>query len=400
MAYFVEPGHIAMVMLTPEQYMRMYQARSPSMWPVYFGARGFLQTVQNIAMVGMQQKDIEAIQDHIPALLTTGFSAASAAKKGGPTGDVSNLRAEISTITRGLLTNWKAGIAKGVGGAYSTAMDRFIASGQLLYAYKVLMYHTAITPRMRRYWNSVYTPMVPDGSMAYVLFKRGYIDLDKFKTYASYDGWDAEHAEMLLDAMELLPSAREAFYLWVKGQITQAQRDKLYQAAGYDARWHGPMTENWYYVPTIYDLTRMADYIELDQIWATAQMRKRGVRDSDIAKIWEMLQLRPLREEMRALTLKWTWRMKYGRATTDDLEDAFIELGIRRKERELLIEKAQLDYEDELVDEWVEILTWRFRTALITEEQFLQGLIDLGINEEKSNLIVEVEKAKGYYGYY
>jgi len=400
MAYFVEPGHISMVMLTPEQYIRMYHAQGPNLWPVYFGARMAAQTLQDIAKNIMVGNDIMEIKENIGGLLSTGFEAAAASKKAGPTGDVSAVRAAIETIYGGLYDNWKAGVLKGVGGAYSSAMDNFLAAGQLIYAYKTLMYHTAITPRMRRHWNTVFTPMVPNASMAYVLYKRGIFTLEQFNTHAAMDGWDENGAAQLLEAMTLLPSPREAFYLWTKGLITQAQRDALYTAGGYAPEWHMALNENWMYTPSIYDMVRMADFLELDQIWVMDILKRRGVRDKDRAKIWEMLQKRPLREEIRDLTTKWTWRMQYGRATQDEMDTALIELGIRAKERELLLEKAAMDYEDELITEWVEILTWRFRTAVITEEAFLEGLITLGIRQEKANLIVEVEKAKGYYGYY
>ena len=400
MAYFVEPGHIAMVMLTPEQYMRMYTARTPSMWPVYFGARMAAQNIQDLLMKKMQVEDIGLIQEHIGAALSTGFEAADAAKKGGPTGDVWTLRSTIERIYGGLYDNWKAGIWKGVGGAYSSAMDNFLASGQLIYAYKTLMYHIAVTPRMRRYWNQLYTPMVPTASMAHQLYRRGEFTRSQFVTHAGYDGWDKEGAEQLLKVMSLIPSPREAFYLWKKGQITLAERNALYFTGGLNTEWHGPVTDNYYYTPTLYDLVRLADYVELDQIWATNQMRRRGLKDADIAKVWEMLRIRPLREEIRGLTEKWLWRYKYGRATLTEISDAFLDAGLRVKERELLTEKAQLDYEDELITEWIEVLRWRFRTAVITEDQFLQGLLDIPIREEKANLIVELEKAKGYYGYY
>ncbi|GAI74269.1 unnamed protein product, partial [marine sediment metagenome] len=57
------------------------------------------------------------------------------------------------------------------------------------------------------------------------------------------------------------------------------------------------------------------------------------------------------------------------------------------KERELLLKKAQMDYEDELITEYVEILQWKFRTAIISAETFLACLISTGIREEKANLI-------------
>ncbi|MBA7646865.1 hypothetical protein ES703_54631 [subsurface metagenome] len=129
-------------------------------------------------------------------------------------------------------------------------------------------------------------------------------------------------------------------------------------------------------------------------------MKRRGVSDKDKAKIWEMLQIRPLREEVRELTRAWTVRMQFGRTTLETLEQEFIALGVKTKERELLLKKAQMDYEDELITEYVEVLQWKFRTAIISAETFLAALISTGIREEKANLIVEVEQAKGYYGYY
>jgi len=400
MAYYMEPGHIAMCMLTPEQVIRMYHTQGPNLWPVYFGAKVAMQAIQDIASNAMVAGDIDALKDHLEDALSAGFTTASYQAAQGPTGNAAWLKDWIIHFQKGLYDNWKAGVWKGVGGAYSSAMDNLLNVGQLIYAYKTLMYHTAITPRMRRHWNMQFTPMEPDTGMAYILYRRGQYNYAQFVTHAMYDGWPKASADLLLAAMELLPSPREAFYLWKKDLITRDARDQLYTAAGLDSRWHGIYTDNWYWTPSVYDLTRMADYVEMDQIWVTKQLRRSGVRDSDIPKIWEMLERRTVNYEINGLTAKWVWRMRFGRATLEDLEEAFIDLGVRRKKRELLLEKAQLDYEDELVDEWVEILQWRFRTAVITEKQFLEGLLDLGIREEKANLIVELEKAKGYYGYY
>ena len=401
MAYFVEPGHIAMVMLTPEQYMRMYHARSPSMWPVYFGARMAAQTIQDLLMKKMQTEDIGLLKKNLDLMLGFDFGAAYRQQAGGPTGDVGALKASIKNIMGGLYDNWRAGIWRGVGGAYSSAMDNLIASGQLIYAYKVLAYHTAVTPRMRRHWNRTFTPMVPTASMAYILYRRGRFNYADFVTHASYDGWDKEGADQLLAAMELLPSPREAFYLWKKNQIGTAERNAYYLAGGYDSRYHNMITENWYRVPSFYDLMRLADYIELDQIWTVMQLRKGGWKDTDIGKIWPALRDRPVRDEIRAITSKWLWRHQHGRATLDMLSDVFMDLGIRVRERELLLYKAEMDYEDELVDEMAEILRWRFRGGAITDKEYMEGLmVDCGIREPKANLIVDLEKAKGYTGYY
>ena len=486
--YEVPPGFMPMVVVSPESYMRFMGRQGPSMWPVYFGARMAAQQIQDLAMKGMQVADIDQIKKNISGLLTTGLGAADAAKAGGDTGDIANLKDSIERMYGGLYDNWKAGIWKGVGGAYSSAMDNFMNVGQLVYSYKTLAYHTGVTPRMRRHWMKVYTPTVPDATMAFTLLLRGKISDKQFEEYASFDGWDKKGIQFLRDAWEArpniltayklmmrgrisvdewtkyvklynwpkgwdvklsqlyesLPTAREAYYLWTKklidtkdrdalyhsaainpewyekitanwrtvptpkeafylhtkGLIDKAQRDGLYQWAGYDKAWNEIITGNWQYVPSIYDLLRIADSVEIDQIWALDVMKRRGVSDKDKAKIWEMLQIRPLREEVRELTRAWTVRMQFGRTTLETLEQEFIALGVKTKERELLLKKAQMDYEDELITEYVEVLQWKFRTAIISAETFLAALISTGIREEKANLIVEVEQAKGYYGYY
>jgi len=399
MGYYLEPGHMALVLLTPEQYHRMLERQQPNFWPAYFAMSQLGHTLQDLAMKAMVAGNIDTMAANINVSLGVGIAQANHQAEAGPEGDADHLRNQITAIYQGLYGFWKSGVWHGVGAAYASAVEQFIASGQLLYAYKTLMYHTAITPRLRRHWNKVYHPMEPSGSMAHILYQRGHYTIDQFKEAAAWDGWSPENAELLLKAMELLPTAREAFYLWTKGLIGLEDRNKLYFSGGYAQRWWEAVTENLYYVPTLYDLTRLADYIELDEIWATKQLRYRGLKDADAAKVLEMLTLRPLREEVRNLTTKWTWRYRYGRATLDEMRDAFTAMGIRKKERDLLLTKAEMDYEDELIDEWVEILRWRFRTAMITEKEFLDGLTELEIRAEKANLIVELEKAQGYLGY-
>ncbi|MBA7652695.1 hypothetical protein ES703_60534 [subsurface metagenome] len=482
------PGFMPMVVISPEQYANFMSKKGASKWPVYFAARMAAQTIQDLGMKALQVDDIDLIKKNISGFLTTGLGAADAAKKGGDTGDIANLKETIEKLYGGLYDNWKAGIWKGVGAAYSSAMDNFMNVGQLVYAYKTLAYHTAITPRMRRWWNKIYTPTIPDTATAYNLMLRGKITDKQFDTYASYDGWDKKNVGLIKEAwktipntraafqlqargvidwkeyiallkanawpdgwekkiyqlfealpspreafhlwtkklidtkerdglyhaagidpgryeiittnLKKVPTAKEAFYLWTKGLLDKTQRDGIYQWNAYDPAWNEIITANWHYVPTIYDLLRIADSVELDQIWALDVMKRRGVLDKDKAKIWEMLQMRPLREEVRELTKAWTIRMKFGRATLEELEEEFISLGIKTKERELLLKKAQMDYEDELITEYVEVLTWKFRTAIISADTFLASLISTGIREEKANLIVELQQAMGYYGYY
>lgn len=448
MGYEIVPliphGYKPAIVLTPDEYNTLLRKNDPISWPQAFTLLKGLSNVADLLMKDAQVKIVDVLERGIGDALGAGLGTAYVEAAAGPEGDADHLKSQIESIYLNLTALWKSGIWNGMGDTPASFLEQFMGLGQWVYAYKILAYNAAITPRMRRHWNRLFTPQVPDATMAWKLYLRGVIKWDQFKTYAAYDGWNATGAEQLKEVWEenptvaqaitmfwrniiddtkldmyiringwpegwtskllamttRLPSPQEAWYMWNRGLITPDRRNEVYRAYGYSAEWYEKLNVNFSYAPTVYDLMRLADYVELDQIWTLKKMAQRGVIEEDRAKIWEALQLRPLADERKALTAKWTWRRKMGRATEDQLSNEFIGLGIRTKERELLIEKANLDYEDELIDEWVEILIWRFRTAVITEEEFLQGLIELGINTEKSNLIVELEKAKGYYGYY
>jgi len=358
------------------------------------------QMVQDFALKAVQVDGITTIQDLIEPFLLSEFDLALRQKAGGPTGDEAAMREYLVRIYRGLFDNWKAGIWRGVGTGYMGAMEQFLQSGQILYAYKTLAYNIGVVPRMRRRWNRAYTPMVPDASQSWELWRRGDFNTEQWRTYASYEGWDERGAALLNSIYNAFPTIEQGFDWWRRGLIGINDRNRIYFGNGWETELYDRITDSLYHTFSSYELARLADFVELDQTWTLKQLKRARLRDEDIAKLWNFIELRPLREEVRLLTSKWIWRYRVGRCAIEDIDAAFIEYGIKRKERELLLKKAELDYEDELIDEWVEILRWRFRTAVITEAEFLQGLIDLGIKQEKANLMVEQEKAMGYLGYY
>lgn len=149
---------------------------------------------------------------------------------------------------------------------------------------------------------------------------------------------------------------------------------------------------------------RLADYVEVDPIWATEVMRKRGLSDEYIAKLLPMITIRPLRNEVTRQITVWINRYKLGWCSATDLEaalDAMLSKGyIHTTEKTLITEEAELKYEDELLRESISILKWKFRMGAITEADYLEGLLALGVRREKANLMVEEQKAMGYYGYY
>lgn len=414
----------------------------------YFAFSRSAQMIQDLAMKGLQVENIGAIQNELPNLLTTNFGVATEliGKEGAEA--VVILKRAIESNYKGLYENWKAGIWHGVGNSYASAMEQFLGTGDLLWAYKHLMHRIAVTPKMTRHWMNVYRPTMPNTSLAFSLWKKDFIKEVDFETLAAYEGWPKKYIDKLKFALGSYPSAHmayrlwargfmpeetyktylryagwpefkthgwdqafkvlyawwpsayEAFFMWKKGIINLAERNKYYKGQGYPASLYNKITKNFEYVPTLYDLIRIADYQEVDLIWATRIMLERGMKTKDIAKFIEYLKYRPLRDEVRNLTNQLIWRYQFGRITPVAFATELDALPIGVTEKALITDYAEMRYEDELITEQMFILKWQFRMGWITEANYLAGLISLGIREEKANLIVEQEKAQGYFGYY
>jgi len=345
-------------MLTPEDYAAtLTQAASgPEGFFSGFPASKVSFAVQELIEKAIQDRGLTAIEDLMPTFLSYGMETAYASARAGPEGDVTVVRAAIEDQMHRIFTALKAGLWAGAGSSFSGFVEDFMGTSTLVQGYKTLAYNIAVTPRLRRLWNREFSPNWPNMTMAFTLMLYDYmIEADVLRAGAM-DGWSADHAKALLETM--------------------------------------------WYTPSLYDLTRLADFTELDQTWALKQMRQRGLKDEDMARIWGMLEIRPLREEVRTITGKGLYCRQHGYWTHDYFEGVLMELKLKTKEVSLLSYAGDVAFQVELIEEWIETLRWRFRTALISEEEFLQGLLDLDVVYEKANVIVEQEKAKGYYGYY
>ena len=245
---------------------------------------------------------------------------------------------------------------------------------------------------------------IPTSREAYTSYMRGKIDKKAFDKWVESNEWQSGMSDFLYNIYTRLPSESMAFYMWCKGIIDSTQRDQLYKAAGFDEAWHDKLTENNYHVLSAYDVTRIADFVVLDNIWATKVLKERGYRDRDIAKILQMLKIRPLRTDITRQIAIWVKRYKMGWTNPTDLATAlqgYVDGGwIQPLEKDFYTTEAELNYEDELETEKIDIYSWYYKTAIISEDELLQDFLVLGIREEKANLMVEDLKAQGYYGYY
>jgi len=528
----VPPGHIPVVMLTPEQYAIMNRENQVSPYFALYSATRLGHMIADILKLDAQNILINKLRASIRNETVFHSGLCYDAR----TLSLNDLETKVlDTIVSDfdfLMSAWVTGNLAGMGSSFATAIENFKGSSQLLYAYKDLKYQVAITPRLRRHWNEVYTPSVPNFITAWQMWRRGSVTKDQLYTYAGYDGWSREWVDKLLEVthdipnvttairllhrnlvtpdgykmmayqdgweletaeklrllyerwptaheafymnmkgiidlqtrnkfykaegypddmftkltanFEIPPTTHEAFYMEKKGLIAAQDRDSIYKSHGIPEKWHTPLTKNYEWRPsiaeafymwkkglvardkmvayfrangvpedlidsvlsnqertlTVYDLVRIADYIEVDLIWATRVLQESGHKARDIPKLIEMIRYRPLREEVRNLTNQLVWRYEYGRMELNELTTELNKLPIGTTEKSLITDYAEMRYEDELITEQMFILKWRFRMGWITDDDYLADLMSLGIREEKANLIVESEKAQGYFGYY
>lgn len=368
----------------------------------------FEGAVQTVIDIGTQLSAIDLYAAQTDAMIENGISGATDLFQAVSDALKNKVDAPLSPILKAqikrqleILTNlWKGGITSKMGGAFASYAQTWFGTPSLLALYKTLRLQVGLEPLIRREYLRTYRPNIPDILTAFKMFKHGYISESTWWAINNNWGWDKKWNKPLGDVFSTNPSAYDAFTMWCKSLIKTDQRNLIYSKNLYDAADYELITKNFYHTFNVRELYQLADFVELDQIWTIKQLKANGVKDEDTARMWQLLQLRPLREEVRSLTTRWAWRRRMGRCTADDLDKAIMALGIKTKERELVEAAAEMYYEDELTDEWVECLRWRFRTAIITEEEFLNGLLDLNILLEKANVIVETEKAMGYYGYY
>ena len=284
--------------LSPEGYSGMMgNELSPILGPLLDVAGSVGQTVQDMILKAVQVDGITQIQDMIEPFLLSEGALAAKMKAAGPTGSEAAAREYLVRVYKGLFDNWKAGMWRGVGTGYMGAMAQFLQAGQVLYAYKTQQMNIAVVSRMARHWMRTYTPSVPNTRMAWELWRHGILTNTQYKDYASFEGWDASSADYLNEVFSIYPSVLQAFDWWRRGWIDADERDAYYFGRGWDTDYHERITDDLYHVMSSYELVRLADYVEIDQTWAIKQLRRARIRDEDIAKLWQLIELRPLRED-------------------------------------------------------------------------------------------------------
>jgi len=304
----------------------------------------------------------------------------------------------IVNQTKDLIDAWKAGLGLQMGTAFMGLKETYTGLPRLLSGYKQHQLEASIFPMLDRYFRSTYTPMVPSSKLAFQMLMEGQISRKEFNQFSLEEGWATKWHDKLYEVYNRDPNIFLAFTMFKRGLITEAKMQQLFRISGYDASYDSVLYNALHRRPTFRELTVLAEYTPLSDLWVSEVMRAQGYLDTDINYILPAIRMRPLREEVRSVVGRYLWEYQIGRITRTDLEKYLKALGLLPKEVELNMKWGDLRYADELIDEELAIIEARVQAgdpALQTTDDIFTALADLGILDEKANLMAEL----WYYQY-
>jgi len=300
--------------------------------------------------------------------------------------------------TKTLIDAWKAGLGLQMGTAFMGLVETYTGIPQLLSIYKTEQLDASLRPKMEQYWLAKYTPNIPDSRLAFQMHLEGKLSRAEFNAYCLLEGWKASWHDKLYAVYDRDPDEYLAFTMFKRGLIDKSTMYRCFKIRRYDDSWHDKLYSALHRRPSFRELMVLSDYVELPDLWVREVLRSDGRLDTDINYIAPALAKRPLREEVRSVVGRYLWEYQIGRIDRDTLEKNLKALGLLPKELELNLLWGDLRYADELLDEKISILEARVQAgdpALQTKDAMKTAIVDLGVLEEKANLMAEL----WYYQY-
>jgi len=297
-----------------------------------------------------------------------------------------------------LIDAWKAGLGLQMGTAFMGLEESTMGYPQLLSMYKIEQLEACVRPRLTRYWQSQYTPNVPDPRLAFRMLMEAQISRADFNNYCLQDGWSTYWHNKLYEVFNRDPDIYLAFSMYKRGLITEAKMYQCFRIAGYDATYDKALYLALHRRPSLREIMTLADYVPLPDLWVSEVLRADGYHDTDINYIVPAVRMRPLRDEVRSVVGRYLWEYQIGRIDRDTLKASLTKLGLLPKELELNLLWADLRYADELLDEELECIEARVEygdPTVQTEDNIYNEIVALGIASEKANLMAEL----WYYKY-
>jgi hypothetical protein len=295
-----------------------------------------------------------------------------------------------------LMDAYQAGLGMGLGGGFRGVIDTYLGMNRIRNAVKNAIIIHGITPWIDRYYKTQFTPNIPDTATAFRMHMEGLLSRSEFNYYASMDGWGREWHDKLYELLDRDPDIYMAFSMLKRGLITHDTFIQCLKINGFDLKWHDVLEEWLHRIPSFGELMRIADYVELPDIYVREAMRKNGYTEDSINYLAPAIQLRPLREEVRNLTTTYTYNFYRGYISYDTFTHNITRLGLQTKEKELIDEYARARFNQYAMELKCDIIENKVRKKILTTiDEIEEALTTIGMNSYIANLLAQ----KWYYYY-
>jgi hypothetical protein len=185
------------------------------------------------------------------------------------------------------------------------------------------------------------------------------------------------------------PDPITLFGLYTRGYITRdVLKSELVYVTGYPDNYINGLIDIFEYNPSLFDLLRMADYVELSDEFIRKSLSILGIKEPYFSVLVSLIKKRPLREEIRYNVTQLIAAYSKGFISRDFLSLAFGKLGLQPKEKELMLMYADNKLAYEILDDRIYVLRTSFQKGLIDESTLDRELTKLGISREWINLII------------
>jgi hypothetical protein len=186
------------------------------------------------------------------------------------------------------------------------------------------------------------------------------------------------------------PDPLTLFGLYTRGYITrEVLKSELAYVTGYPDTYINGLIDIFEYNPSLFDLLRFADFVELSDEFIEESLRILGVKGKYKDIIKTLIKKRPLREEVRTFTRAIISAYAKGFIPLPFLREGLSALEIGKAERKILEDYATFVRNIEITEERIFILRTAFQKGLISEATLISELTKLGLQKEWINLIVE-----------
>ena len=187
----------------------------------------------------------------------------------------------------------------------------------------------------------------------------------------------------------LKPDPITLFGLYTRGYISRSTlKSELAYVTGFSDTYIDGLIDIFEYNPSLFDLLRMADYVELSDDFIKKSLKILGVKEPYFSTLFTLIKRRPIREEVRMNVSLLVTAYSKGYISREFLSTSLDGLGLQTKEKELVLNYADNKRTYEILEERIYILRTSFQKGLISESTLESELSKLGLQKEWINLII------------